>query len=290
MVDILARALNAFLMIAIPLALGVYLVRKLDLPWRLFGIGAATFVASQVFHIPFNFLMLNPLIEKFGLSINQTGIQLAIVAVFYGLSAGVFEEVARYIVYRVWLKKENERTWRSALMFGAGHGGSEAIIFGVLAGISLFRLLALRDADLSVIFPADQLELAREQVELYWSLPWYGALLGAVERVTAISFHLSATVLVLQAFRRRNILWLGAAIGWHTILDAVAVFAGQTWSMYATEALVGVIGILSVVIIFLLREPPETPGEPLLDVEILSLDEIEVSEISVENVEDSRYD
>ncbi len=289
MFDVLIRALNAFLMIAMPLALGVYLARKLDSSWRLFGIGAVTFVGSQILHIPFNFWVLNPLLENFGLSITQTGIQLVIVAVLYGLSAGVFEEVARYVVYRFWLKKQKERTWQSALMFGAGHGGIEAIIFGVLAGVSLIRLLALRDADLSTLFPADQLEIAREQVAMYWSLPWYGALLGAIERVSAICFHISATVLVLQAFRRRNILWLGAAIAWHTILDAVAVYAGQTWNVYVTEALVGVMGILSVVIIFLLREPSETSGEPLPELEVLSLDEIEVNEISVDKVEDSRY-
>ncbi len=289
MLEILIRLLNAFLMIGMPLILGVYLARKLDLPWRLFGIGAVTFIVSQVFHIPFNAWVLNPLLGKLGLSITQVGIQLIIVAILYGLSAGIFEEVARYIVYRFWLKRRSDRTWRSALMFGAGHGGIEAIIFGVLAGISLIRLLALRDADLSAIFPANQLEIAKEQIEFYWSLPWYGALLGAIERLSAICFHLSATVLVLQAFRRGKILWLGAAIAWHTLLDAVAVFAVQTWNMYVTEALVGVLGILSVGIIFLLREPDETLDEPRPEIRVLSLNEVEAGELSGEHVEESRY-
>lgn len=261
------------------------------MPWRLFGIGAATFVASQVFHIPFNLWLLNPLLDKFGLSLSvaQTGIGLVVVAIIYGLSAGVFEEGARYMVYRFWLKKDNERTWQSALMFGAGHGGTEAIIFGILAGVSLIRLIAFRDADLSTVFPADQLEIAKAQVEMYWSLPWYGALLGAFERAFAICFHLSATVLVLQSFRRRNILWLGAAIIWHTILDAVAVYAGQTWNIYITEALVGVVGILSIVLVFVLRDPPEAPIEPLPDIEVLSLADVEVTNVSLDSVEDSRY-
>jgi uncharacterized membrane protein YhfC len=133
MFDIFVRLLNALLMIAMPLALVIYLTRKLNVGWRLFGIGGVTFVASQVLHIPFNLWVLNPLMEKFGLSISQIGMQLVIVAILYGLSAGVFEETARYLVYRFWLKKDAERTWRSALIFGTGHGGIEAIILGVLS-------------------------------------------------------------------------------------------------------------------------------------------------------------
>jgi uncharacterized membrane protein YhfC len=291
MFDIFIRALNALLTIAMPLALGIILTRKLSVSWRLFGIGAVTFVASQILHIPFNIFILSPLLERQDLSIAKVvGVQLLIVAILYGLSAGVFEEVARYIVYRFWLKKENERTWRSALMFGAGHGGIEAIIVGVLGIITLIRLLALRDVDLATLVPPDQLEVAKAQVELYWSLPWYGALLGAIERAFAICFHLSATVLVLQAFRRKNILWLGAAIAWHTLLDAVAVFASHTWSIYVAEALIGILGLLSLVIVFALRETSEIPDETGPDWEVLTLDEIEVEEISIDNLEDSRYD
>ena len=52
-VDIFARILNFTIMIALPFGLALILVRKLRAGWRLFGIGAATFVISQVFHIPF---------------------------------------------------------------------------------------------------------------------------------------------------------------------------------------------------------------------------------------------
>jgi uncharacterized membrane protein YhfC len=290
MFDIIVRLLNALLMIAMPLVLGVYLALKLNVGWRLFGIGAVTFIVAQVLHIPFNYWVLNPIIEKLGLGISQTGVQLVIVAILYGLSAGVFEEVARYIFYRFWLKKDSDRTWSSAVMFGAGHGGVEAIVLGLLGLIAFVQLLVLRDADLSTQVPVDQLELAKMQVETYWALPWYAALMGAIERVAAISFHISASVLVLQVFRRRNLLWLLLAIGWHTLLDAVAVFGMQTWGMYITEALIVSLGALSVVIVFLLREPDsavdaDNPSQR----EILTID-IETQKPSLENLEDSRYD
>ena len=289
MVDVIVRLLNALLMVAIPLVLGVGLTRKFAVGWRLFGIGALTFIASQVFHIPFNTWVLNPLLGKLGLSITQSGLQLLVVAILYGLSAGIFEEIARYLVYRFRLKSDADRTWERALMFGTGHGGIEAIIFGILAGFSFFRLLAFRDADLSALIPANQLSLAKEQVELYWSLPWYGALLGAVERAFAISFHLSATVLVLQAFKRKNILWLWAAIFSHTVLDAVAVYAGQTWNMYVTEALIGVFAVISLVIVFLLREPKTFQDERIPEKEFNLQEKLENQELSTEKLEDSRY-
>ncbi|MFC1996255.1 YhfC family intramembrane metalloprotease [Chloroflexota bacterium] len=288
MFDIIIRSLNALLMIAMPLALGIYLYRKLGAEWRLFGVGAVTFVASQVFHIPFNMLVLDPLMERLGLDPNIS-IQLAVIALLLGLSAGVFEEVARYIAYRFWLKKECDRTWSSALMFGAGHGGIEAIILGVLVTYGFIQLFALKDANLEALIPLDQLEVTRAQVDLFWSAPWYATILGAVERAATLCFHLSATVLVLQVFRRGSIFWLLLAIGWHAAIDAMAVFASQTWSIYFTEALIVGAGLLALLIIFALREMPAKPDdETPTKIEEKPI-EIETRKPSLDHLEDSRY-
>jgi len=203
--DVIVRVANSFLMIAIPLALGVILVRWLKVEWKYFGMGAIVFVASQVLHIPFNLWLLSPGIERLGFATAQTGMGLVIVAVLYGLSAGVFEELARYFAYRYWVK--DARNWSAGLMFGAGHGGIEAILLGALATYGLIQALLYMNADLTTIVPADQVELAAAQLEAYWSLPWYLAIMGAVERVGAICIHLSASILVLQVFSRRNHLW-----------------------------------------------------------------------------------
>jgi uncharacterized membrane protein YhfC len=284
--DIAARVFNFSLMIAMPIVLAVYLTHKLKTEWRLFGVGVVTFVTSQVLHLPFNIWILNPWIEKLGLSITQSGVPLLIVGVFYGLSAGLFEEITRYIGYRVSIK--DERDWKSALMYGTGHGGIEAIIIGILSLLTLLRLVSIQGADLSTIVEAEYLELARSQVEAYWAAPWHLILLGALERVIAICFHLSATVLVLQSFRRKNILWLVLAIGWHTVLDAVAVFASQTWNPYITEGILLVIGLLSLGIIFGLKSI-DTPQEQ--GVSQITLNPLEIQPVtpSKENLEDSRY-
>ena len=284
--NIFVRILNFSLMILMPLALAVYLTRKFKAEWRLFGVGILTFIISQVFHIPFNLWMLNPLLEKTKLQFNQSGFPLFMLALCYGLSAGLFEEITRYLGYRVSIK--DERDWKSALMYGAGHGGIESILIGILALFTLIRLVSLQGIDLSTIVDAKYLELARSQVEIYWEAPWHLILLGAVERLIAICFHLSATVLVLQSFRRKNISWLALAVLWHTLLDAIAVFASQIWNPYITEGLLLVMGFLSIGIVFKLRSPDilleQVP--PKFAPTTIEIRPINPSE---ENLEDSRY-
>ena len=249
--------LNALLMIGLPIALGVVLARRYGLAWKLYLVGAATFVLSQVGHIPFNMLLLNgPMLPP------ARQWPLPVLAVFLGLSAGVFEEVARYLVYRFWIT--GARHWRDAVMFGAGHGGGEAIIVGVVAAVTTINLLALSGRDLTTLnLPPEQLVVLRVQLGAFQNTPWYVALLGAVERVFAITFHISAAVLVLQVFRRNNALWLVAAIAWHATLNAVAIvvlsLAGALWTEVALAGLM----LVSVAIICGLREPdgPELAGD-----------------------------
>ncbi len=289
MFDIAIRTLNPLLMIAMPLFLGVYLFRKYNAEWRLFGLGALTFIVSQVFHIPFNAWVLNPRMDRLGLELDVP-VHLAVIALLLGLSAGIFEEVSRYLAYRFWLKKDTDRTWSGALMLGAGHGGIESILLGILVVYGFLQLYALKDANLEALVSSDQLDITRLQVSMFWSAPWYATILGAVERAATLCFHLSASVLVLQVFRRRNIVWLFLAIGWHTLLNAVAVFASQTWNIYLTEVIIVGAGILGLGIIFLLREDPSMPEtETPIQIEEPSL-KIEIQNPSLDHLEDSRYD
>ena len=253
-------SLNFLLMIAMPLALGWFIARRRGASWRLFGIGAVTFIAAQVFHIPFNFLVDRSGILPEDLSIVTN---LVIVALFLGLSAGVFEEGARYLAYRYWAR--DARTWGKGLMLGAGHGGVESIIVGLLGGINFVALAAMRSGALLEQMPAEQLPLVEAQIEALFATPLHLALLGAVERIFALTAHLALSLMVMQVFTRGRIRWLLAAILWHTLLNAVAVFAINTWNAVVTEALIGVIALLSLGLIFWLREPEpiEEELEPL---------------------------
>ena len=240
---ILAFAIEIIFVFGFPIALGVFLRRRLGTPWMLYLAGAATFIASQVVHIPLN-LGIGRLFQMGGFSQYPATAQLILGATIVGLSAGVCEETARYLAYRYVIKKA--RTWREALMFGAGHGGFESMFFvGLTVAITFAFMIFARGADAAAI------GLPPDQIAAYWGQPWYNPLLGAVERLFAICIQLALAVMVLQVFTRRNIGYLFLAIGWHALADGVATLTvGWGWSFVVIEGIVGLFALGSLGIIW----------------------------------------
>lgn len=255
---VITYALNGLLMIAMPVGLAIFLTRRWKMGWGIWWIGFATFVISQAGHLPFNWIV-DSLLDKSAMLYWPRTSQLLFSAAFLGLSAGVFEEVARYLVLRFWAKKA--RSWRNGVLFGAGHSGSEAIILGLLSLLTLVNMLVIRGMDLSTLLPAEQLELAQQQVAAFWSAPWYLTLLGALERAFAIACHVFMATLVMKAFTDRKIIWLFAAIGFHALLDSSAVLALEYFGPYWTEALLAVFAVVSIFLTLVLRQPEPAPPE-----------------------------
>lgn len=254
-------SLNYALMILIPIALGIFIHRRTGAGWRLFLMGGVTFVLSQLFHIPFNWAIQRAGMLPTDLS---SWANLLLTALFLGLSAGVFEETARYLTYRYWAK--DARSWSRGLMLGAGHGGTEAIIVGALAAVSFAGLVmtANNETIMSAIPAADQAIITDSLAGLL-ATPWYGLLLGAAERVFAIAAHLALSIMVLQVFLRGSLRWLFLAIGYHALFNMIAVVGVTRTGPYATEGLLAVFSLLSLYIIFKLRspEPPPTELQPM---------------------------
>ena len=259
----ITHILNALLMIGLPLLLAIFLKRRYKHSWVLFFSGVVGFIVSQVGHIPFNYL-LTLLFQRNVLPAPPQEYQLIFNAIVLGLSAGLWEELVRYGTLRWWIGK-NVRTWSQALFFGNGWGGIEAIILGGLALLAFFQLLAMRNIDLSGLIPAAQLELVRQQIETYWTMPWYNSLMGAYERAWTLIIQISFTVLVLQAFTRGKIIWVWLAVTWHALIDALAVYIAGTSGFVAAEVAVTIAGLISLGLIFALRQPEaiEAPSQPL---------------------------
>jgi uncharacterized membrane protein YhfC len=260
----ITRFLNGFLMIGIPIVLGIYLVNRFKFSWKLWLIGAATFIISQIFHIPFNTYVLSPMLSPIQQSMPGASGSL-VTSLILGLSAGVFEECARYGMFRWWLR--DKRSWQVAILSGAGHGGVEAIILGGVVLWVFINMVALRNSNLSELnLTPDQLTATQHQLQAYWNVAWYDTLFGAIERIFTIPFHIMASVIVLQVFTRRpgqqQLGWLGLAIFLHTMMDASAVFIAEVWSAYAAEAVLGGLAVIDVIIIFALRQPEPEDTAP----------------------------
>lgn len=248
-------------MIILPIILWIYFTRKFALSWKLILAGGLTFIASQVLHIPL-VIAMGSFLQSVSLLIN---------AIILGLLAGIFEETARYILFKFILK--NIRSWKEGILVGLGHGGTEAVLLGILAAVGLVNMMVYQNIDLSTVpsIPADQLELAKQQVAAYWSAPWYIALMGFVERIFAICLHVSLSVMVLYAIAYRKPIWFWLALLWHAFVDAVAVYVGQEAGILAVEGIVAVFALISVWIVFRMRpmfsqDPANLPEQEVVTV------------------------
>src|SRR5207302_7765454 len=120
---------------------------------------------------------------------------LAFNGVVLGLAAGLCEELARWAAYRFVIR--NARTWREALMFGAGHGGIEAILAG-LSVLATFIVFSAMSPEQIAALPAT----IQTQAQAIHSPPDLMPLVGVLERISALCLHLGLAVLVLQVFTR----------------------------------------------------------------------------------------
>ncbi len=230
-------------MVLLPIAAWIIFRRKLNLSWKLILAGGLTFIASQILHIPF----------VAALGSWMTGNTLLINALILGLLAGTFEETARYILFKSILKKT--RTWQEGILVGLGHGGTEALLFGLSAAATFFTMLTYRSIDLATVpgIPPEQLELAKQQVAAYWAAPVYMPLLGFVERIFAMCLHVCLSVMVLLAITANKPAWFWVALVWHALVDAVAVYSMQYIGALGVEGLVAVFAMISIIWVFALR-------------------------------------
>ncbi len=167
-------------------------------------------------------------------------------ALYGGLMAGLFEETGRYLAFSFALKKYRAKNV-NALMYGAGHGGFEAIVIVGLTMINnlvwSFMINGGRIAELTGSLTGDQLAQAQQAIGLLISTPSYQFLLGGAERIFAILLHISLSVLVWFAVKWEGKLYLyPTAILIHFAVDtAAALLSGLGVNAVIIEAVVAIL-------------------------------------------------
>ena len=299
LVQVTAPLVAGFIMLAIPLVAAFIFNKRTKAPWRIFFIGMLAFIVSQVGHIPFNQLVLNPILTRFDitLSTETATIPLLIASIALGLSAGIFEEVTRYIWYQFFLKQD--RSWNDGAMLGLGHGGVEAILVGLSSIISFIQISAYKNMDLSIL--GDQAEVAQQAITAYLNTEWHTFLYGSLERFSAVMIHVALSIIVLQVFRKKNIGYLFLAILIHAIFDAFAVFGSIRFSIPVIEFTILAVAILTLIYAISFRkndlEDQKTgPLNAFSQEKVLTLSEIKQSLSQKQNLEndpnlkDSHYE
>jgi uncharacterized membrane protein YhfC len=249
-----------------PLALGLFARRRLSVSWRYFGYGALIFVLFQLIsRVPIT-LAIQALIAS---QLQASRVALLAWIAISALTAGIFEELGRYVGYR-WLMKGEQKTWAKGVMYGLGHGGIESmLLIAGLVAVTLIQVLALARTDLSTLpLTPEQRALAAQQLAAIAAQPGWAPLLGAWERLWTLPLHVALSLIVLQVFRRGSLRWLWLAILVHALVDLVAAgitpilqLSGMA-ALLVPEAIVTVVGLLSLWAIWALRDRPDDVGIP----------------------------
>jgi uncharacterized membrane protein YhfC len=249
-------------MIALPLLLGLVARRRLNVVWRYFWFGALIFLLFQlVTRVPLVQITQALIAPQLQASRPLLFAWLGILA----LTAGLAEEIGRYLGYR-WFMGREEKTWPKAVMYGLGHGGLESMVLVAgLAALGLVNVLLL--PSLLPTLPTDQRARATQALTAIAAQPAWVPLLGLWERAWAIAFHVAMSVVVLQVFRRNNITWLWLAVALHTAFDGVTVFLQQLLPLEAVakalvvEGVIALMGLGCLWLLFALRDRPDEASE-----------------------------
>ena len=231
-------AANAFLGIAVPVCLAVYLVRKHRARLSSILIGAGTFI---LFALVLESI-LHQLVLKGPHGSDILGNTL-LYALYGGLAAGVFEETGRFLSMKFLMKKEPSKPL-PGIAYGVGHGGAEMlIIFGITMINNLVISALINSGQADAIFakvPEEAAGQLQAQLDQLQTLGAGTLLIGLWERFSALILHLGLSMLVWVAVRKGGKwLWLfPAAIVLHAIVDAGTVLLQKSTGLVPRELIV----------------------------------------------------
>ncbi len=211
-----------------PLAALIVLCIKKKLSFIPVLLGAAAFTVSQI-------ILRIPIMQVLG---TQSWYQqfasyspVLYIILIGGLSAGLFEESARYIGGRILREK---RSYQDAVSFGLGHGICEVLILvGANSVAVLIYAVMINTGNFELVLeplPQETQELLLSQMA---SITAEALLAGVLERVFAVTFHVFATVLIFKGINEHKIRNYFYAIGAHTLLNSMTVLvlqlSGNIW-------------------------------------------------------------
>ena len=247
-------ALEGAFIVAGVVGFAMWLSQRYHVRWRTWVWGAVAFGIAQLVRSPV-LLGITALSDNLGLNLNPAAV-FWLNTLVLSLTAGLFEETARYCVLR-WFDKD-ARTWQDSLMFGTGHGGMEAILIIIPTVMTNLVLLSTGDNMLRQLQSSapDQAQQLASALALVRGTQWYEPFLAVWERVTAISIHIAATLLIMRAIVKhapRPIYWWGAAVLFHTLVDGLALIGQHYGGIVLAEVVTTVCFAASLYIILRLR-------------------------------------
>ena len=246
--------LGAGIFFIVPLVLAIVWKVKKKEPVKTILTGAVTFfLFAIVLEKPIQNMLVFP--NVMGLpdhaAAQYINSRLILWAFIVGLFPGVFEETGRLVAYKTVLKKQKNR--ETAISYGIGHGGFEVMLILGMTYVSYISLAfminsgvvgtVIEEARAKAPGSVAQVYTIAEQLAVFSG---GDLLIGIVERIFAVMFHIGASILVFYACKDKTKFWLyPLAIVLHTALDGIAaltmvgVLTIPGWTLEIIVALFG---------------------------------------------------
>lgn len=228
----------------LPLALVIYFKRKKKADLISAAIGAAVMVlfAFVLERAVLNLLAGSPLLALIGGNFISYSI-------YGGLMAALFEETGRYLAMRFLMKKQQANP-SNALMYGAGHGGIEAVVVLTVPMINNLIYSALINRGMIESMVSQLPEASRGQmqqvIEQLVLSPAQTFLLGGMERISAILLQICLSMLVWLAVIGKKSKYFGVALIMHFLVDTGLIFVVKLFGPIVAEAVLLLAAIVAI--------------------------------------------
>jgi len=228
-------------LVPIGLVIYFYLKEKIYLPSVL--VGALVFLVFQM-------LTRIQLINYFSTMawFAEMAHSLVFLIFFYALSAGIFEEVGRYLGFKFVLK--NHLCWKNGVAFGIGHGGFEAIaLVGTTTINNLVTSIMINAGTFDTMMAPQLGEMADYLKQILVETEPVMFFFVGIERMAALAVHIGLSILVLYAVKKRKTFYLLAAIIIHGIFNIPAVIYGPlNISIWFVQAYIIICAVISIIL------------------------------------------
>lgn len=241
--SIFFMAISLLIGICFPIGLAIYFYKKDRVSISVIFLGALTFTVFQILtRIPIlNYIQSQQWFIEFSSN-------FALLWIFLGLTAGVFEELGRFIMYKLFMKKKLSRS--NAIAFGIGHGGIEAVLLLSIPMVNNIVLSIMINNGIFAEKIAPTLPLAQAiQIKnaLTSTAPYMFAM-GGIERILAIVIQIAFSVLVMYGVKTGKFRYVVYAILAHMLVDTPIGFLSKAgvgiWGIEAFVAVCAMIGYI----------------------------------------------
>lgn len=199
-----------FICIGVPVGAAIYFYQRRDGSIKTFLVGMlGFFVAQPLLRMSIISILQRQDPDLAVLPYTNTVLYYLILA----LTAGIFEECARWLCFK--FLRKGRVSWTEGVAYGFGHGGLEA--FWIFTA-QVLPVILMGQANI-------------------------GMLVGSWERVASIALQIGFSLIVIYSVGQKKPLYLLLAILLHTLVD-FQVILGNTWiveGILTVEAIVAVL-------------------------------------------------